>query len=132
MSDLIAIRNFNDSRGSLSVIEGGIDINFIPKRIYYIYETNADCERGFHAHKELWQLIVPITGSFEVETVHKDKKTNYLMDNPNLGLLIRPYTWRVIRKFAKGSVCLVLASENYVEDDYIRDFDEFIRITRED
>ena len=123
---IIDIRKYADPRGYLSVIEGGIDIPFEIKRIYYLYMV-PEAARGAHAHKELQQLMVAMSGSVSVTLDDgKDKKT-FVLDKPWKGLLVVPGLWRDLDNFAGGTVCMVLASEKYESEDYIRDYNEFLK-----
>lgn len=123
---IIDIRKYADTRGYLSVIEGGIDIPFEIKRIYYLYMV-PEAARGAHAHKELQQLMVATSGSVSVTLDDgKDKKT-FVLDKPWKGLLVVPGLWRDLDDFAGGTVCMVLASEKYESEDYIRDYNEFLK-----
>ena len=124
---IIDIRKYADTRGYLSVIEGGIDIPFEIKRIYYLYMV-PEAARGAHAHKELQQLMVATSGSVSVTLDDgKDKKT-FVLDKPWKGLLVVPGLWRDLDNFAGGTVCMVLASEKYESEDYIRDYNEFLNM----
>lgn len=123
---IIDIRKFSDNRGYLSVIEGGIDIPFEIKRIYYLYMV-PEAARGAHAHKELQQLMVATSGSVSVTLDDgRDKKT-FVLDKPWKGLIVVPGLWRDLDNFAGGTVCMVLASEKYESEDYIRDYNEFLK-----
>lgn len=123
---IIDIRKYADTRGYLSVIEGEIDIPFEIKRIYYLYMV-PEAARGAHAHKELQQLMVATSGSVSVTLDDgKDKKT-FVLDKPWKGLLVVPGLWRDLDNFAGGTVCMVLASEKYESEDYIRDYNEFLK-----
>lgn len=123
---IIDIRKYADDRGYLSVIEGGIDIPFDIKRIYYLYMV-PEAARGAHAHKELQQLMVATSGSVSVTLDDgRDKKT-FVLDKPWKGLLVVPGLWRDLDNFAGGTVCMVLASEKYETADYIRDYNEFLK-----
>ncbi len=112
-------------RGNLSVIEKDC-IPFKIERVYYLYDVPIDAYRGGHAHKNLKQFLVPLSGSFDV--ILKDGKNTktVTLNKPNKGLLIVPGIWRELENFSSGAVCLVLASEVYNEDDYIRDFQDFV------
>lgn len=122
--DLINIPKVHDQRGSLAVIEKDC-IPFQINRVYYLYDVPSDSFRGGHAHKDLYQLLIPLSGSFEVSLNDGESTKNILLNKPNIGLLIVPGIWREIDNFSSGSVCLVLASEEYDESDYIRDYDAF-------
>lgn len=122
--DLINIPKVHDQRGSLAVIEKDC-IPFQIKRVYYLYDVPSDSFRGGHAHNNLYQLLIPLSGSFEVSLNDGESTKKILLNKPNIGLLIVPGIWREIDNFSSGSVCLVLASEEYDESDYIRDYDAF-------
>ena len=123
---IIDIRKFSDTRGYLSVIEGGEDIPFEIKRIYYLYMV-PEAARGAHAHKELQQLMVATSGSLHVTLDDGTNKKTFVLDKPWKGLLVAPGLWRDLDDFAGGTVCMVLASEKYEAEDYIRDYDAFMK-----
>lgn len=112
-------------KGNITVIENNQDVPFDVKRIYYLYDVPGGESRGGHAHKELLQLIVAVSGSFRVTLDDGNEKRTFTLKRPYEGLLIVPGIWRELDDFSSGSVCLVLASEHYLETDYIRDFIEF-------
>ena len=114
-----------DERGSLIAIEQGYNAPFEIKRVYYLYDVPAGAERGGHAHKILQQFLVAISGSFDVILNDGKIETKVTLNKPYEGLLIKNKTWRELKNFSSGTVCLVLASEVFREDDYIRDFDDF-------
>jgi len=122
--NIIELPKVHDDRGSLAVIEKDI-IPFKIKRVYYLYDVPSDAYRGGHAHKELYQFLIPLSGSFDV--ILKDSKTKkkVTLNKPNKGLIIVPGIWRELENFSSGAVCLVLASEDYDELDYIRDYQDF-------
>lgn len=121
----LEIPRVHDERGLLAVIEKET-IPFKIERVYYLYDVPSDAFRGGHAHKELYQLIISLSGSFNVLLKDgKDSKTINL-NKPHKGLLIVPGIWREIDNFSSGCVCLVLASSVYNEDDYIRNFNDFL------
>lgn len=99
---------------------------FIAKRIYYLYDVPAGETRGGHAHKNLHQLIVAASGSFDVVLDDGKMKRTITLNNPNYGLYVTPGIWRDLHNFSSGSILLVLASEKYDEDDYLRDYQEFL------
>ena len=123
---LIKIPIVHDVRGDLAVIESFKNLPFEIKRVYYLYNVPTNSERGGHAHKNLKQLIIALSGSFQVRLDDGVNTVDYYLRDPSEGLLISTCTWREILKFSHGSVCLVLASELYDENDYYRDYSEFI------
>ncbi|KIX22334.1 WxcM domain-containing protein [Flavobacterium sp. 316] len=124
--EIISIPKIEDRRGNLSVIENEV-LPFEMKRVYYLYDVPAGVERGGHAHKKLQQFLVALSGSFDVILNDGRKKRKVTLNKPFEGLLIKNGIWRELKNFSSGSVCLVLASDVFDEDDYIRDFDEFIK-----
>lgn len=124
---IIALPRFTDARGSLSFVEAEVHVPFEFKRIYYLYDLPEGTERGAHAHKALHQLMIPLAGSFDVVLDDGTRRRRVRLVSPDQGLYIRPMIWRDLENFAAGSVCLVVASERYGEDDYFRSYDEFIK-----
>ena len=122
---MIDLPRVKDPRGNLTFVESGRHVPFEIKRVYYLYDVPGGAERGGHAHKNLRQLIVAMSGSFDV---HLDdgraKKVVHLNRSYN-GLFVCPMTWREISNFSSGAVCLVLASNFYDDDDYYRDYAQF-------
>ncbi len=123
---VIDIRKYSDNRGYLSVIEGGLDIPFEIKRIYYLYMV-PEAARGAHAHKRLQQLMIATSGSVHVTMDDGKNRKTFVLDRPWKGLLVPPGLWRTLNDFSGGTVCMVLASEKYEVSDYIRDYDDFLR-----
>lgn len=123
--DILKLPVIAEPRGNLAVIEKDI-IPFEIKRVYYLFDVPAGAERGGHAHKNLKQFLIAISGSFDVLLHDGKQQTRVTLNRPYEGLLINPGMWREIDNFSSGSVCLVIASEVYNEDDYIRDFGEFL------
>lgn len=121
---MIDIRKFTDNRGYLSVVEGGLDIPFEIKRIYYLYMV-PKVARGAHAHKALQQLLIATSGSVEVIMDDGTNKKSFMLDKPWKGLLIPPGLWRDLENFSGDAVVMCLASEKYDASDYIRDSNEF-------
>jgi dTDP-4-dehydrorhamnose 3,5-epimerase-like enzyme len=119
-----------DDRGQLVAIEQLQDLPFDIKRVYYIYDTLPDVRRGFHAHKNLQQILICVCGSCKIHLDDGTDTTEVLLDNPNKGLYISNDMWREMYDFTPGAVLLVLASEHYNENDYIRDYDAFINMIR--
>ena len=122
---IIKIPKAHDKRGVLAVIEGKT-LPFRLERVYYLYDIPSDAHRGGHAHKELQQLIIPLSGSFDVHLNDGNTNLTVSLNKPDKGLLIVPGIWREIDNFSSGAVCLVLASDEFDEDDYIRDYKEFM------
>lgn len=124
---LLHIDQIGDRRGHISVVENHTQVPFAVKRVYYLYDVPSGEERGGHAHKDLQQLIVAASGSFDVIVNDGYAQKTFTLNRPNLGLYFPPGLWREINNFSSGAICLVLASHPYTEDDYLRDFDEFLR-----
>ncbi len=120
----IEIPNMHDVRGNLAVIEKNT-ISFVIKRVYYLYDVPSDAYRGGHAHKEQLEFLIALSGSFDVILDDGKVKTKIMLNKPNKGLLIPTGIWRELENFSSGSVCLVLASDVFDEEDYIRDYKEF-------
>ena len=122
---IISIPKIEERRGNLSVIENDI-IPFDIKRVYYLYDVPTGSERGGHAHKDLQQFLVALSGSFDVVLNDGKEQQIITLNKPYEGLLINSGIWRELQNFSSGSICLVIASEVYIEEDYIRNFEEFI------
>lgn len=116
----------SDPRGNLTFIEGSNHIPFDIKRVYYLYDVPGGAERAGHAHKNLHQIILAMSGSFDIEIDDGFKKQKYHLNRSYFGLYLCPMIWRVINNFSSGSVCMVVASDYYLEDDYYRNYEEFI------
>lgn len=114
-----------DRRGNLTFIEGAKHIPFNIKRIYYLYDVPGGSKRGGHAHKNLNQILIALSGSFDVMLYDGKEKKMVHLNSPQQGLIIVPMVWREIINFSSGAVCLVLASEHYSEDDYFRTLKSF-------
>ncbi|WP_310379235.1 FdtA/QdtA family cupin domain-containing protein [Flavobacterium sp.] len=126
---IISLPKIEDRRGNLSVIEGDT-IPFDIKRVYYVYDIPSGAERGGHAHKNLQQFLVALSGSFDVILNNGKQKSTVTLNKPNVGLLIKPGIWRELANFSSGAVCLVVASDVYIEEDYIRNLKEFKRFIK--
>lgn len=119
-----------DDRGQLIAIEEMQDIPFDVKRIYYIYDTLPGVRRGFHAHRNLQQILICVNGSCKIHLDNGFDTAEVLLDRPDLGLYISNDMWREMYDFSEGAVLLVLASQHYDEADYIRNYDAFIEMVR--
>lgn len=124
---IIELPKIADPRGNLTFIEGNSQIPFDIKRVYYLYDVPGGGERGGHAHKELSQLIIAMSGSFDVILDDGENKKRVHLNRSYQGLYVCPMIWRELDNFSSGSVCLVLASNLYSEDDYFRDKHDFMR-----
>jgi hypothetical protein len=111
--------------GNITAINSSLEIPFDIKRVYYLYDVPAAEERGGHAHKELQQIIIAAMGSFDLVIDDGEKKKIITLNRPFTGVYIVPGIWRELKNFSAGSICLVLASNIYDENDYIRDIDKF-------
>lgn len=116
-----------DPRGNLTVAEGLDIVPFEIKRAYWVYDVPGGGSRGGHAHKRLHQFVIAVSGSFHVTLDNGFERQTVLLNHPYQGLLIDTGIWRTLDDFSSGAVCLVLASEYYDEDDYIYDYDEFLK-----
>lgn len=119
-------KHHSDRRGNLTVVENGMTLPFNTKRVYYLYDVPGGESRGAHAHKTLEQLIVAVSGSFEVSMDDGVNKKSFFLNRPYQGLYVKPGLWRDLAGFSSGAVCMVLASEVYQAEDYIRDYDAFL------
>ena len=124
-------QHHSDRKGNITVVENGITVPFDVKRVYYLYDIPGGEARGGHAHKELHQLIIAASGSFDVTIDDGNIKRTYLLNRSNIGLLVVPGIWRELNNFSGGSVCLVMASMLYDEADYIRGYDDFLQYKKD-
>ena len=118
-------KHHSDRKGNLTVVENGGSFPFDTKRVYYIYDVPGGESRGAHAHKSLEQMIVAVSGSFRVTLDDGENKRDFFLNHPYQGLYIKPGMWRDLGDFSSGAVCMVLASDVYKKEDYIRDYQEF-------
>jgi len=123
---IINFPKIQNRAGNITPIQNSIDIPFNVKRVYYLYDVPGGESRGAHAHKELEQLIIAASGSFDVTIDDGKNKKTISLNRPNFGLHLKPGMWRELSNFSSGSICLVLASLMYDETDYIRDYDQFL------
>jgi len=124
---LIHFKKIEDPRGSLTPIEANQDIPFSIKRAYYLYDVPSGTSRAGHAHKALEQIVLAVSGSFDV--IVKDGKSShtYHLNRPNIGLYLPNMVWREVDNFSAGAVCFVLASQHYDESDYYRDYESYLK-----
>lgn len=127
---LIKMNVFGDERGKLISLEGGKNIPFDIKRVYYIYDTLPEQDRGMHAHKELEQVIVAMDGACTFVLDDGKNREEVVLNRPDIGLYIGKNMWREMKNFSYGCKLMVLASTHYDESEYIRDYDEFLRIVK--
>jgi hypothetical protein len=123
--NVVEMEKNHNPAGNITVYQNGSPQPFDVKRVYYLYDVPGGSERGGHAHRELHQLIVAASGSFDVIIDDGRNKKIIQLNRPYFGLLVVPGIWREIVNFSSGAICLVLASEKYSEADYIRDYSEF-------
>lgn len=123
---IIELDKHHHEKGNITVVENGNDIPFDVRRAYYLYDIPGGESRGGHAHYALRQLIVAASGSFDVKIDDGNIKRTFTLNRPYQGLLVVPGLWRELENFSSGSVCLVLASMEYDEADYIRSYEEFL------
>lgn len=127
---IIDLPRIADARGNLTFIEGQNHIPFDIKRVYYLYDVPGGSDRGEHAHKNLHQFMVCMSGSFDVCLDDGFESKRIQLNRSYFGIYICPMIWRYLDNFSSGAVCMVLASETYDEADYIRDRDEYLRAVR--
>lgn len=124
---VISLPKISDPRGNLTSIEGGQHVPFDIQRVYYLYDVPGGAERGGHAHKGLHQLIIAMSGSFDVVLDDGFNKKRVHLSRSYNGLYVCPMIWRELDNFSSGSVCMVLASNHYDEEDYFRDYGDFLK-----
>lgn len=125
---IIEVPKISNRSGNISIVEGLKNLPFVPKRLFYIYDIPAGESRGAHAHKECHQFIIAASGSFEVLINDGVNKRTITLNRPFYGLHLPPGIWAQEVNFSSGAICLVLASDIYNADDYIRNFDDFINL----
>lgn len=128
---IINLPKITDPRGNLSFIEGGQHIPFDIKRVYYLYDVPGGSDRGSHAHRNLHQFIVAMSGSFDVVLNDGKETKRHHLNRSYYGLYVCPMMWRDLDNFSSGSVCMVLASARYDEADYIRDYSQFTALANQ-
>jgi len=123
---VVELPKITDPRGNLTFVESGNQIPFDIRRVYYLYDVPGGAERGGHAHKDLHQLVIAMSGSFDVVLDDGSRKKRVHLSRPYNGLCLCPMIWRELDNFSSGSVCMVLASNKYDEQDYYRDYADFM------
>ena len=123
-------KHHSERKGNLTVVENGVTLPFNVKRVYYLYDVPGGESRGSHAHRELEQLIVAASGSFTVVMDDGINKKKFFLNRPYQGLYVKPGLWRDLEDFSSGAVCMVLASEVYKKEDYIRDYKNFLEFRK--
>ena len=119
-------KHHSERMGNLTVVQNGETVPFDVKRVYYLYDVPGGESRGAHAHRELSQLIIAASGSFRVTLDDGNVKRSFILNRPYQGLYVKPGIWRDLDDFSSGAVCMVLASEVYQPEDYIREYGEFL------
>jgi len=127
---ILPLNKIHNRAGNITIIEGQRNIPFDLKRVYYLYDIPSGEARGGHAHKDLYQLIVAAGGSFDILLTDGENKKHISLNRPDYGLLVVPGIWRELSEFSSGAICLVLASHKYSEDDYLREYKEFLSFRR--
>lgn len=125
LGKIITLPRIADPRGNLTVAEGA-SLPFAVSRVYWVYDVPGGEHRGGHAHKHCRELIVAVSGAFTVTLDNGKGKKSFLLNHPYQGLLVDTCVWRTLDDFSSGAVCLVLAEDTFSEDDYIRDYDDFL------
>ena len=127
LGKIIELPRITDPRGNLTVAEANKNIPFDIKRVYWLYDVPGGECRGGHAHKQIKEILIAVSGSFHVTLDNGKEKQTFLLNHPYQGLLIDTKTWRTLDDFSSGGVCVVLASDFYDENDYIYDYNDFLQ-----
>ena len=127
---ILPLSKIHNRAGNITIVEGQTNIPFDVRRIYYLYDIPGGEDRGGHAHKELHQLIVAASGSFNVLLDDGQNKKIVTLNRPDYGVMVVPGIWRELFEFSSGAICLVLASHKYDEDDYMRSYDQFVNFRK--
>ncbi len=127
---IIHFPKIHNRAGNLTPVQNGIELPFDIKRVYYLYDVPGGESRGAHAHKSLEQVIIAASGSFDVTIDDGKNRKTFNLNRPYFGLHLYPGMWRDISNFSSGAICLVLASEKYSAEDYIRDYDLFLEVKK--
>lgn len=127
---LIDLPKISDPRGNLTFVEGGRHIPFDIRRVYYLYDVPGGADRAGHAHKQLEQVVIAMSGSFDIALDDGSQRERVHLNRSHNGLYMGSLVWRELDNFSSGSVCMVLASEYYEESDYFRDYADFLQAAR--
>jgi dTDP-4-dehydrorhamnose 3,5-epimerase-like enzyme len=128
---IIELPKITDPRGNLTFIEATRHVPFDIKRVYYLYDVPGGASRAAHGHRSLQQLVIAMSGSFDITLDDGAQKKTFHMNRSYFGLYVPPMMWRDLDNFSSGSVCMVLASQLYDENDYFRNYSDFLRAVRE-
>ena len=128
---ILELDKHSNEKGNVSIVENEKELPFNINRVYYLYDVPGGEDRGAHAHKELRQLIIAASGSFDLVLNDGNNKRKITLNRPYIGLLVVPGIWREIVNFSSGSICMVVASHKYDEDDYIRNYEGFLKFKKE-
>tara|TARA_B100000927_G_C16091913_1_gene319564 strand:+ start:72 stop:485 length:414 start_codon:yes stop_codon:yes gene_type:complete len=128
--NLVELQKIKNRAGNLSVVENSNSIPFDIARVYYIYDVPGGSDRGGHAHKDLEQYVIAVSGAFDIQLDDGKNKKTVRLDRPFLALHIKKGIWRETRNFTSGAICMVIASHKYDNQDYIHDYDDFLKFRR--
>ena len=128
--NLVELQKIKNRAGNLSVVENSNSIPFDIARVYYIYDVPGGSDRGGHAHKDLEQYVIAVSGAFDIQLDDGKNKKTVRLDRPFLALYIKKGIWRETRNFTSGAICMVIASHKYDNQDYIHDYDDFLKFRR--
>tara|TARA_Y100001933_G_scaffold41296_1_gene38006 strand:- start:142 stop:555 length:414 start_codon:yes stop_codon:yes gene_type:complete len=128
--NLVELEKIKNRAGNLSVVENSNSIPFDIARVYYIYDVPGGSDRGGHAHKDLEQYVIAVSGAFDIQLDDGKNKKTVRLDRPFLALHIKKGIWRETRNFTSGAICMVIASHKYDNQDYIHDYEDFLKFRR--
>jgi len=127
---ILELDKHSHEKGNISIVENGKQVPFNINRVYYLYDVPGGKDRGAHGHKELMQLIIAASGSFDIILNDGNNNRKITLNRPYVGLLVVPGIWREIINFSSGSICMVVASHKYDEADYIRNYEDFLKFKK--